>query len=217
MVDVIEILHRRSHVFKAKDPNAAIKLCVVCNHGKDHKSLIHYGAPPSVNFGGAGRKQGAIQGITEAWQRLLAERLDTSGLDRGLQRVVVEAEIGFDTWAERDEGNFRYFIEKALGDALTTGFWELRPTPKVDAEQERRMMERLPLLVTKKSRAKGKTKVQVIRGGWLKSDCFYPTNRYSFGHIVPVPTPGQSHIRLTLFPSLEATTVDRGDQVRMAV
>lgn len=217
MIDIVEILWRRDHEFKAKDPKADKKLCVTCGRGRDHASLCHYGAPPSTNVGGSGHDHGYYQAAKSNWQKMLADCLAESGLDRGLQRVVVEGEVGFDTYTSRDEGNFRTFVEKALGDALQSGYWELRPTVKVDVEQERRAAEGSPPLVTKKSRAKGKTKVQVVAGGWLPSDSFFPVARYSFGHLVPVYTPGQSHLRLTLFPSLEAETVPHAEQERLAV
>jgi hypothetical protein len=217
-LEPVDLLWRRGHPFKVRDPKAKMKLCAVCGHGRDHASLVHYGAPPSMNVGGSGHDHGQYQNAKGAWQKMLCELLVTAELPRGLQRVAVEGEIGFDTYADRDEGNFRYFVEKALGDALVSGYWELWPTAKLMKQEAERTAADLPPLVTKNSRAKGKTRVRIYEGGWLPGDSFYPTNRYSFGHLDPVHTPGESHLRLTLFPALETTTVQRaGDQEKLAI
>jgi hypothetical protein len=65
----------------------------------------------------------AYQGLKHAWQETLTIALQESGLSRGLDSVMVEGLIGFPDRAERDQGNFRWLVEKALGDALQTGGW----------------------------------------------------------------------------------------------
>jgi hypothetical protein len=62
--------------------------------------------------------------LKERWQRFLTELLVDSGLELGLGKVYVEGEITFpDQRTDRDQGNFRIVIEKALGDALEAGGW----------------------------------------------------------------------------------------------
>lgn len=46
-----------------------------------------------------------------------------SGLPRGQERIEAWATLRFPTRGRRDEGNFRWMLEKALGDALTNGRW----------------------------------------------------------------------------------------------
>ena len=63
----------------------------------------------------------AYQGLKHAWQSTFLAALTASSLPRGLEAVMVEAMVGFPTRAERDQGNYRWMIEKALGDALVEG------------------------------------------------------------------------------------------------
>jgi hypothetical protein len=65
----------------------------------------------------------AYQALKHAWQETLTIALQESGLPRGLDSVMVEGLIGFPDRAERDQGNFRWLVEKALGDALQAGGW----------------------------------------------------------------------------------------------
>jgi hypothetical protein len=55
------------------------------------------------------------------WGELLADALAESGLPQGLAAVMVEGEATFPDRGRRDQGNYRFLLEKALGDALTTG------------------------------------------------------------------------------------------------
>lgn len=120
-----ELLIQRDHPFKAKgpDPDSGKKRigCAVCGRGK--LNVAHLGAPPSLNSGGSGMDRMAFQSLKKAWQAALTERLEESGLPKGLQSVTVEGLIGFPTLKERDQGNYRWMIEKALGDALEEGGW----------------------------------------------------------------------------------------------
>lgn len=126
-LEPVELLIERDHGFKKKDPRWDEKKgrevqppgCAVCGAGK--LARAHLGAPPSLNAGGSGLDRMAFQALKGAWQAAFAEALRGSGLQTGLARVVVEAQIGFPTRASRDEGNYRWMIEKALGDALTEG------------------------------------------------------------------------------------------------
>lgn len=78
--------------------------------------------PPSLNAFGSGNRW---KFITEkkAWQQRLLAQLADCGLPTGLKRIVVEGIITFPDRRRRDQGNYRFMIEKALGDALTQGGW----------------------------------------------------------------------------------------------
>lgn len=78
--------------------------------------------PPSLNAFGSGNRW---KFITEkrTWQKLLIGALTEAELPTGLDRVVVEGEVTFPDRRKRDQGNYRFMIEKALGDALTEGGW----------------------------------------------------------------------------------------------
>jgi hypothetical protein len=163
----VEIEIRQDHPFRRRDKRWDVKLgkyvqpsgCATCGKGK--MNAAHLGAPPSLNEGGSGMNRMAFQSLKKAWQSALTEQLNASGLERGLAGVTVEGLIGFPTRAERDQGNHRWMVEKALGDAL-------------------------------------------VSGGWLQSDCFFPVCRYEFGGLQAVHHPGESWIRLSLFPRREA-------------
>jgi hypothetical protein len=162
----VEIEIRRDHPFRKRDKRWDEKQqkqiqppgCAQCGWAKHH--LNHLGAPPSLNEGGSGMNRMAFQTLKKAWQSALTLHLRASGLERGLAGVTVEGLIGFPTRAERDQGNHRWMVEKALGDAL-------------------------------------------VSGGWLQSDCFFPVCRYEFGGLQAVHHPGESWIRLSLFPRRE--------------
>lgn len=97
--------------------------CLRCGRNKgDH---CHFGAPASFNVwsgtGAAGTQ--AYKGVKDTWEAILTDLLNVSGLPRGLARVSVEGTVVFPDAGERDQGNFRVIIEKALGDALERGGW----------------------------------------------------------------------------------------------
>lgn len=125
MLDPYDLTIERDHPFKKKDRNPATGKvppgCAVCGAGKLRRQ--HLGAPPSMNNGGSGMDRMAFQALKSAWQDAFLAELEACGLPRGLGAVMVEAQIGFPTRAERDEGNHRWMIEKALGDALVEGGW----------------------------------------------------------------------------------------------
>lgn len=96
--------------------------CAKC--GKFKKDRDHLELAKSLNVLGSGG--GDLHVYVDQKERLEAafiEELDKSGLPRGLQSVVVECHITFGDQHGRDEGNIRFFLEKALGDALITGHW----------------------------------------------------------------------------------------------
>lgn len=100
--------------------------CANCGRNKGDKA--HYGAPKSYNSIGGGRGSGAAAmvgaNLKQTWQAIFTELLEASRLPKGLEAVWVEGEITFpDRREDRDQGNFRVVIEKALGDALQAGGW----------------------------------------------------------------------------------------------
>lgn len=78
--------------------------------------------PPSLNQLGSGNRM-KFWRIKKEWQAKFLGALTAAELPVGLARVIVEGQITFPISRRRDEGNFRFFLEKALGDALTAGGW----------------------------------------------------------------------------------------------
>lgn len=136
----VELVLRRGCTYKAK-------ACKVCGKAKnnpvhrkkdgDHKYVlthgcarcgsykkdrIHHGTPPSLNVFGSGN-MGAFTGLKTQLEELYTELLEESGLPKGLDSVVVECQMTFPDLNGRDEGNLRFLVEKALGDALSRGEW----------------------------------------------------------------------------------------------
>jgi hypothetical protein len=123
----VEIVITQDHPYakKPNDPETGRKRigCETCNRAKLHPD--HLGAPPSMNEGGGG---GAMdwrkyQGIKKAWMAVLAAKLAEECAGERWHAVTVECRIGFPTRTKRDEGNVRWMVEKALGDALVVGGW----------------------------------------------------------------------------------------------
>lgn len=94
--------------------------CATCGRAKTH--IEHAGAPPSMNVLGSGN-QFVYQAHKKAWQEALIDHLEQADLPRPLARIVAEGEVTFPDRRKRDQGNHRFFLEKALGDALTAGGW----------------------------------------------------------------------------------------------
>jgi hypothetical protein len=112
------IEHRREHPFKDRKPKLK---CARCELPKAWPG--HHGYPPSLNAGGSGTNYGVYQNTKQLWQSILTPLIEEAGLPLGLGRVYVEAVVCFPTRARRDQGNFRVYLEKALGDALVEGGW----------------------------------------------------------------------------------------------
>jgi hypothetical protein len=94
--------------------------CNVCGRAKTHAE--HQGAPPSMNVLGSGN-QFAYQALKKTWQELLTAELERADLPRPVGRILAEGEVTFPDRRRRDQGNHRFFLEKALGDVLTAGGW----------------------------------------------------------------------------------------------
>lgn len=87
--------------------------------------------PPSLN------KFGSVGGGTpwpyirakQKWEGMFSIALMQQAVPRGLARVIASATLTFKQKRRRDEGNFRFLLEKALGDTLTGGGWLADDTP----------------------------------------------------------------------------------------
>jgi ribosomal protein L37E len=113
-------LHRKKNVEEGL-PFCAFKRkvgCATCGMPKAHAD--HLGAPESFNVM-AGRDPNVYRSIIDKWAPVLAELLAASGLPKSLAQVMAEGEVSFGDAADRDAGNYRVMIEKALGDALVRG------------------------------------------------------------------------------------------------
>lgn len=124
-VEPVELVHTRAHRFvkeqRAKGCGHVLESGKRCGRAKTNP--LHHGPPPSLNVQGSGANHFAYQNAKKAWMERLTELLEGSDLPRGLAGVFVEGEATFPDRIRRDQGNFRYFVEKALGDALKAGQW----------------------------------------------------------------------------------------------
>lgn len=126
MSDLVEIVHHRDHQL-VKGPKGSRG----CKHvmpdgrrcGKAKTDPLHHGPPPSLNVAGSGSNHFAYQVAKKRWQDMLIEKLAATDLPRPCASILVEGRCCFPDRRRRDQGNFRYFIEKALGDALVAGGW----------------------------------------------------------------------------------------------
>lgn len=89
--------------------------CASC--GKARKDPGHFGAPETFNAF-AGRDPMIYRSQLAAMEEMLSPLLAVSGLPKGLAYVLVEGEVSFGDERERDQGNHRVLLEKALGDVL---------------------------------------------------------------------------------------------------
>ena len=131
-MEPVELLHVRDHEFvkhgKAKRKG---ERCAACGWAMAstaasatwEQKLGHLGVPQSLNIAGSGGNHFTYQAAKQAWQEMWTARLEASGLPKGLGAVTVEGQVAFPTRGRRDQGNFRYMLEKSLGDALAEGGW----------------------------------------------------------------------------------------------
>lgn len=112
----VEIVHEIDHRFQKRSTRG----CGIC--GKAKTAVEHYGYPPSLNALGDGNRF-AYRAMKEAWQRRIVELLEQTDLPRPLDHVLAEGVLVVPDRARRDQGNHRFLLEKALGDALTAGGW----------------------------------------------------------------------------------------------
>jgi hypothetical protein len=73
--------------------------------------------PPSMNdiIGQGSRWRYTVE--KKKWGNLLRDKLLDLNIPR-CRRVLVEGQVTFPTRVKRDQGNYRFMVEKALGDAL---------------------------------------------------------------------------------------------------
>lgn len=78
------------------------------------------GTPPSLNAAKLGSKGAHMKFHREKkkWEGMCVVALLEQKVPKGLTRVRATAVCRFPQKRRRDEGNFRYLLEKALGDAL---------------------------------------------------------------------------------------------------
>lgn len=113
------IEHRRDHKFKPK-PGQKVPRCEICGRGKGN--VAHVGTPKSLNVFASSRSEFVYLNAKQMWQDRITELLREQGVEP-FERVVVEGEVCFPDRQRRDQGNYRFILEKALGDALTKGGW----------------------------------------------------------------------------------------------
>lgn len=113
--------HDRDHAFVEDGQKRKTPRCGMCGGAK--WTMPHLGTPRSLNIAGSGGNHFVYQSTKKMWQTRLGDLLTATGLPRGLERVTVEGLICFPDRRRRDQGNFRYLLEKALGDALVAGQW----------------------------------------------------------------------------------------------
>jgi hypothetical protein len=122
----VEVAHFRDHA--AVKPAHVTKAqgkrwrCAVVGCGRGPGTVPHHGFPQSMNVGGSGNQM-AFQSQKKMWQGLWIDRFREAGLPRPLGSVRVEGLLCFPDRRERDQGNFRYMLEKSIGDALQEGGW----------------------------------------------------------------------------------------------
>jgi hypothetical protein len=117
MSEPVEIQIVRHHAYQKRD----MRGCAICGRARTHQE--HIGASQSLNVLGSGN-QFAYRQMKNGWQDALTLALEQSGLRRGAQNhILVEGEMCFPDRRRRDQGNHRFIVEKALGDALVAGGW----------------------------------------------------------------------------------------------
>lgn len=113
----------------SRDPNVANSSMNASgpHRGLDRVFIIEYDdCPPSLNHAHS-RHWSYFHRHKRAWQDIFEALL--LQVPRRLAYVHAEASLRFPVRRRRDEGNFRWLLEKALGDALVNGGWIADDTP----------------------------------------------------------------------------------------
>lgn len=99
--------------------------------------ILRYGdTPPSLNTIATRGNRWAVTRAKQRWEGifmvLLMEKSASYNdkLPKRLARVQATAMLRFPTRHRRDEGNYRWMLEKALGDALQKGGYLADDTPE---------------------------------------------------------------------------------------
>jgi hypothetical protein len=82
--------------------------------------LTYDDCPPSLNTMATAHWR-RYQRVKQRWQGIWEVHLLTARVPKGLTIVKASAILQFPHERRRDEGNFRFILEKTLGDALTKG------------------------------------------------------------------------------------------------
>lgn len=140
-IEPVDIEVRWDHPYKNRGKNKS-----GCGHALADGSTCmaaqaapeHLGLPLSLNMVGSRGGHFTYKTFKEAWEEVLIERLRSTPLPAGweteiwtpepgtpkIETIYVEALLTFPMQrAGRDQGNFRWFVEKCLGDALVKGGW----------------------------------------------------------------------------------------------
>lgn len=88
--------------------------------GSDIFDLEVGDTPPSLNAASLGSKGAHMKfhRLKKQWEGYLTAALLKAKVPKGLARIHATAILRFPSQRRRDEGNFRFLLEKALGDAL---------------------------------------------------------------------------------------------------
>jgi len=117
-----DLRHVRNHPFEKRGSGGrASPGCAVCRKGK--LDMAHVGTPQSIRGFGSGANHFQYQTMKHKWQDRLTEMLFDAGVPTGLSHVLAEGQVCFPDRKKRDQGNYRFILEKALGDALVEGGW----------------------------------------------------------------------------------------------
>lgn len=87
--------------------------------------------PPSLNAASLGSRGAHMKfhRLKKQWEGWLLIALLHEKVPKDLAAVHATALLRFPTLRRRDEGNFRFLLEKALGDVLQTGGYLADDTP----------------------------------------------------------------------------------------
>jgi len=92
--------------------------------------LVYNDVPPSLNRLGTRGSRWTVTRQKTRWQDIFEQLLMASGLLRDQEQIRATAQIRLPVRRRRDEGNYRWLLEKALGDALVNGRWLPDDTPE---------------------------------------------------------------------------------------
>lgn len=86
--------------------------------------------PPSLNDVGYRTHWAVNRKIKLVWQDILVALMWEQKVKRPMRHAQATMRLRFPTKRQRDEGNFRVMVEKALGDALVIGQYIPDDTPE---------------------------------------------------------------------------------------
>lgn len=116
-LEPILVRHEPSCPFKLKTGTKHV--CELCRESRFMP--VHHS--PSLNQFGKNKSGYVYNSAKQAWQEVWINLVAAAGLSVEVQGVYVTGRMSFGDNRDRDQGNFRYFLEKSLGDALQKGGW----------------------------------------------------------------------------------------------